>query len=138
MRFLLDTNIVSELSRNDPNPNVLSKFQQHRFAAALAAPVLHELHFGWRRLPEGARRQTGLAFIRELLNAGLEVLPYGRESALLHAEQRARLEAQGAAMSYVDGQIAAIAVHHRLTLVTRNLRDFRRFEQLRAENWFAA
>ena len=46
VKFVLDTNIFSELSKKEPNRRVLAKFQQHRFVSASCAPVQHELKFG--------------------------------------------------------------------------------------------
>ncbi len=52
------------------------------------------------------------------------------------APQRARLEKRGSPPSFVDGQIAAIAATRGMILVSRNVRDFERFEGLALENWF--
>jgi len=43
VRFILDTNIISELSKPEPNARLLKKFQLHRFVCMTYAPVLHEL-----------------------------------------------------------------------------------------------
>ena len=67
-----------------------------------------------------------------------QVLPYDNAAAEWHARERARLEKRGERPSFVDGQIAAIAVTQSLVLVTRNVRDFDRFEDLELENWFEA
>jgi tRNA(fMet)-specific endonuclease VapC len=66
----------------------------------------------------------------------LTILPYDREAALWHAEETARLAAQGRMPPFIDGQIAAIAIVNRLTLVTRNTDDFADFAGLNVENWF--
>jgi len=51
---------------------------------------------------------------------------------------RARLEKMGRRASFVDGQIAAIAVVNDAILVTRNVRDYRGFSDLVVENWLTA
>lgn len=136
LKFLLDSNVVSELSKPEPNRGVISKFQQHRFAAAMAAPVLHELRYGLLRMADGGRKRHGLALLDSLTDAGLEALPYDAAAAIRHADERARLEAKGVIAPFVDGQIAAIAAVNELVLVTRNTSDFRLFSGLRVENWF--
>ena len=56
LRFLLDTNVVSELTKAVPNTALLSALQQHEAACAISAPTLEELAFGCARLAPGARR----------------------------------------------------------------------------------
>jgi tRNA(fMet)-specific endonuclease VapC len=71
----------------------------------------------------------------DVLAPTLAVLPYDTAAAAWHATERARLEALGRSPPFVDGQIAAIARVRGLTLVTRNVRDFSRFDGLVVENW---
>lgn len=136
VKFILDTNIFSELSKPEPNPRVLKKFQQHRFVSATCAPVLHELRFGLAQLPAGKRRTQLTEFIAGLLDDGIETLAYDRTAAEIHARERAALTAKGTAPAYVDGQIAAIALTHGAAIATRNVDDFKRFPSLRVDNWF--
>ena len=74
-----------------------------------------------------------MAGLNDLLDSNILSEPVRRhpdgEAALWHAEERARLTAQGRTPSYVDGQIAAIAKTNDLTLVTRNTSDFVRFRR---------
>ena len=51
LRFLLDTNVLSEPVRPSPHPQVLPRLQEHRREIATAAPVWNELLYGWERLP---------------------------------------------------------------------------------------
>jgi predicted nucleic acid-binding protein len=67
----------------------------------------------------------------------MPVLPYDAPAAEWHACERDRLEAAGRTMPYAGGQIAAIAVVHRLTLVTANVRHFRQVEGLRVDDWLS-
>ena len=136
VRFLLDTNVFSELSKEEPNRRVLSRFHQHRLAVACCAPVLHELQFGVLRLLEGERRNKLWNFVNGLLDEGIETLPYDRKAAEIHARERAKSAAKGILWPTVDGQIAAIAVANETALVTRNMGDFRRFPGLRLADWF--
>ena len=74
--------------------------------------------------------------LRRLLEK-LDVLPFCEQSALLFAEHKAALYAQGNIIGDFDIAIAAIALTHRLTLVTNNVKDFKRIRGLKVENWAA-
>jgi tRNA(fMet)-specific endonuclease VapC len=134
--YLLDSNILSEPTKAQPNPHVLAKWERHGAEVCTASVVIHELHYGVARLPEGKRKAALAAYVQGLLNHPLSVLPYDSEAALYHAQERARLAASGQGTAYADGQIAAIAAVNGLILVSRNSADFRHFSGLRLENWF--
>ena len=137
LRYLLDSNVLSEPSRPRPDAGVQSRLQSHRHEVCTAAPILHELHFGLARMPEGARKQQLTRYLNQVLRQLPAILPYDREAALWHAGERARLTSRGRTPPYADGQIAAIAKMNDLTLITRNTDDFAGFANLRVENWFA-
>jgi len=135
LRFLLDTSIVSSPVSRIPSPPILKKLETHGHECAIAAPVWNELVYGCQRLPRGARRRGLEAYLQEVVLASFPVLAYDEAAAHWHGLERARLEALGKPAPYVDGQIAAIARVHELTLVTVNVRDFARFRDLDVEDW---
>ena len=135
MRFLLDTNVLSEPVKPQPDQAVLRKLQQWNNQLCTAAPVWNELLFGLFRLPDSKKRQGFSRYLREVLEPGLMVLPYDARAADWHAWERARLGRLGQTPAFVDGQIAAVARTHGLTLVTRNVRDFSAFEELEVVDW---
>jgi tRNA(fMet)-specific endonuclease VapC len=134
MRFLLDTNVLSEPRLPRPSRAVLSKLATFAGRVATASPCIHELVFGAERLPQSARRREVEVFVQELIHA-ITVLPYDLEAAAWHARERARLARAGRTPPFVDGQIAAIAATRGLVLVTKNLRDFRVYRGLHVEDW---
>lgn len=135
LRYLLDTNVISEPLRPSPKKSVLAALRRHEGEVAIAAIVWHELHFGVERLPEGARRRAIARYLDEVVAPTVAILPYDREAARWHASERARLAAAGKTPTFADGQIAAIARVHGLTMVTANARDFSVFAGLRVRNW---
>lgn len=135
MKYLLDTNVLSEPLRPRPDDRILSMLRRHRTEAAVAAPVWHELRFGCERLPRSRRRRQIEAYLVEVVAATLPILPYDREAAAWHATERVRLVKKGRPPPFVDGQIAAIAVVNGLTLVTSNAKDFGRFRDLDVVSW---
>ena len=134
LRFLLDTNVLSEPLKPIPQDALLRRLEEHQDEVATAAPVWHELVYGCRRLPPSRRRAMLERYLDEALG-GLIVLTYDAAAAARHAEERVRLEASGRTAPFVDGQIAAIALVHRLVLVTHNVADFRRFAGLEIADW---
>jgi tRNA(fMet)-specific endonuclease VapC len=137
-RFVLDTNIISELTKRGADRGLLARFKRYRNQACTASPVLHELHFGVEALPEGARKRFLASFLEGLLASGLEILPYDQRAAQWHAVERARLHRAGKPRPFVDGQIAAIVAVNDAVLVTRNMADFAPFHDLRVRNWFGS
>ncbi len=135
LKYLLDTNIISELMRPAPNPIVLNKVDLYKEETATASTVVHELLYGGLRLPESKRRKAFLDYINNsVLN--LPILGYDSRSAQCHAQERARLSRIGKTLAFADGQIASIASSNDLILVTNNVADFQYFENLKIENWF--
>ena len=135
MRYLLDTNVVSEPLRPKPSPSVIRRLNEIDDDAAIGAPVWHELRFGCARLPPSRRRERFEHYIDTVVLANFPVLEYDREAADWHALERARLTASGRTPPFVDGQIAAIAYVNDMILVTTNARDFQDFDGLRVEGW---
>ncbi len=135
-QFLLDTNILSEPLRPAPNPRVMESLVRSSGLTATATVVFHEMLYGCYRLPNSRKRQAIEAYLREEVEAKLLLLPYDTEAAKWHASERARLVKLGKTPSYVDGQIAAIAVVNNLVLVTNNEADYADFQGIVIENWF--
>ncbi|MCU0527877.1 MAG: type II toxin-antitoxin system VapC family toxin [Elainella sp. Prado103] len=136
VRFLLDTNVLSEPLRPQPNPTVMQRLIDQSEALSTAAVVYHEMLFGYRRLPESSKRQAIGAYLQEEVEAKLLILPYNAEAANWHAAERARLVGMGRTPSFADGQIAAITVVNDLILVTNNISDYADFQNLQLQNWF--
>ena len=135
MRYLLDTNIVSEPLRPRPDAEVLRRLREHDGEIAIPALVWHELRFGCCRLPQSRRREVIERYVEEVVLERFEVVDYDRRAADWHARERARLAAVGTTPPVVDGQIAAIAAVNGLTLVTANTSDFAAFDDLDIERW---
>lgn len=136
LRFLLDTNTLSEPRKKNPNAAVLEKLKQHDGVIAIASVVWHEIWFGCQRLPLSRRRQEIEHYLSNIVQPTMPILAYETKSAQWHADERARLSSIGQSPPFVDGQIAAIAVINNLTLVTRNTTDFENFSDLHLENWY--
>lgn len=135
LKYLLDTNIVSEPLRPKPQHGVVRKLRRHEDEVAISSVVWHELRFGVERLPASRRRDVILRYLDEVVAATMPILDYDRAAAEWHAKERARLAARGETPPFADGQIAAIAQVNGLTLVTFSDADFRQFPGLRVLSW---
>ncbi len=135
LKYLLDTNTVSEPLRPSPSRAVLRGLASHEGETAIASIVWHELLFGCVRLPKSRRREAIERYLADVVLASFPILDYERTAAEWHARERVRLEAAGKTPPFIDGQIAAIACVHDLVLVTSNKVDFRGFKGLRVESW---
>jgi tRNA(fMet)-specific endonuclease VapC len=137
IKYLLDTNILSELSKDKPDINVAKCVEQFGDQCVTAALVMHEINYGVLRLPESKLKKNLQIFMKQLKVYKFQVLPYDNMAAHLHATERARLSSRGLTPAFVDGQIAAIASINNLSLVTRNTKDFKNYDNLPIENWFS-
>ncbi len=135
LKYLLDTNVVSEPLRPKPQHGVIRKLSRHEDEIAIPSVVWHELRFGAERLPPSRRRDVIIQYLDDVILPTMPILDYDRAAAEWHAKERARLVSRGETPSFADGQIAAIAHVNDLTLVTFNDADFRRFAELRVVSW---
>ncbi|MDH4065913.1 MAG: type II toxin-antitoxin system VapC family toxin [Acidobacteriota bacterium] len=123
MKYLVDANILSEPTRPAPDVRVITWLRTHESDIVVDPIVLGELRFGILLLPRGKKR----AALERWFDAGvarLHCLPWEAETGLRWAELLARLRASGKAMPVKDSLIAATALHHDLTVATRNRADF--------------
>lgn len=134
-RYLIDTNILSEPLKPQPNPRVMERWQEHNDEIAIASVTWHEICYGCWRLPVSRRREQIEAYLQEV-QAAFPILPYDLAAAAWHAEERARLTTLGQIPAFADGQITSVAYANNLILVTNNLADFVNFRGVQIENWF--
>lgn len=131
---ILDTNTISYYFRGVPE--VVKQLQQHA-PTDLGIPsiVEYELRYGLLRLPAKAA-QPRLAALNVLLQP-MQRLAFDAECSVIATQIRSKLETQGQPIGPHDLLIAATALRHQGTLVTRNLREFSRIPKLRCINWHA-
>lgn len=125
--FLLDTNCISELVRNRPEPRVLEWMEAaDESLLYLSVLTLGEIRKGVAGLPQG-KRQTQLEMWLELdLQARFSgrILPIDALIADRWGLMAAEAKRKGWALSAIDGLLAATALQHNLTIVSRNISDF--------------
>ena len=137
--YLLDSNIVSEIIKREPDFNVLKKLVEHSSDCAICAPVWEELMFGVKILPQGLNRQRLEDFLVNDVHMNFPIKNYTEKAALIHAELRAALKKKGKPTQKTDSLIASIALANHMVLVTRNTKHFEAIQEvsdLQMENWF--
>ena len=135
--FLVDTNVLSELMRTDPAPQVSKWFANHHEHKVFLSRISQaEILTGIAVLPEG-KRQNALADSAEFLlenDMPDRCLVFGAAAAKHYAIIYANRRRMGRPISTQDAQIAAIALAEDLTLLTRNTQDFEGIEGLSVVN----
>ncbi|MBU3693375.1 MAG: type II toxin-antitoxin system VapC family toxin [Rhodocyclaceae bacterium] len=124
MSYLLDTNVLSELRRSEPQPAVVDWIASRKSASLyLSTLTLGEIRRGIDRLPESRRRMALEEWLEQELPQFFSerVLPV--DAAVADRWGR-MLASAGRPVPVIDSLLAATAVEHDLVLVTRNLRDF--------------
>jgi predicted nucleic acid-binding protein len=125
--IVLDTNVVSELLRATPSPELSGWLDRLPSSAAyITAITAGELHYGAVRLPAGRRRDRLVEQIDDVVRSGFahRVLVLDTVAARHGAECRAERAAMGRPVHDSDAQIAGICRSRGAALATRNVRDF--------------
>jgi predicted nucleic acid-binding protein len=136
--ILLDTNIIFELARAQPNPAVLAWLDNRALGSVWISSIsVMELHFGLQLLDAGRRRAELSAAVMRLTEAtfGDRIAVFDAEAAEIAGRLAAIRRRKGSTVDHRDMQIAGIALARHATLVTRNTRDFSGLELDMANPW---
>lgn len=123
--ILLDTNVLSELTKPRPAVQVVEWLDENEPRLALPTIAVAELRYGIERLPEGRRKQSLLRFWVETKRrfAG-RIFPFDVRAAETYGVIIAAAERRGRTVKVGDGQIAAIALVEKMKVATRDMDDF--------------
>lgn len=130
MRYLLDTNIVSDLVRNPQGKIAEHIFKVGEAQVCTSVIVAAELRYGAEK-----KKSARLSAQLEAVLGALQVLPLEKPADAAYGSVRARLEQVGEPIGANDLLLAAQAIALDCILVTDNVREFARVKQLRIENW---
>ncbi len=123
--FLLDTNVLSELTRDEPSSCVIEFLADHD-DLWLSSIVIHELEYGLRLLPAGRRQAHLTAVVSSLISIYEDrILALDRIGAECATRFRAQASRSGRTLDLGDALIAGTARANDLTVATRNVADFR-------------
>ena len=123
--YILDTNVISEVTRKHPDPRVSAFISAQKKQLWLSPIVLHELEFGLQLLPEGKRRFDLHSLLSEFVSEYEDrILPLARKESEWAARFRAQARKSGRVLDLGDALIAGTAKTHNLSVATRNIGDF--------------
>jgi toxin FitB len=123
MKYLVDANVLSEPTKPDPDVRVVEWLRRHEREVAVDPIIIGEIRFGIHLLPNGARKRK----LEKWFDAGIsrvQCIPFQAETGMRWARLLAELRAAGRSMPVKDSLIAATALTHAMTVVTRNTDDF--------------
>jgi predicted nucleic acid-binding protein len=127
MSYLLDTCAISEFTKRQPEPKMVQWLASaDELSLYLSVITVGEIRKGIARLPDSQRKQALTHWLEvDLVQRFSErLLPLDANTLFVWGNLTARLEQDGLVMPAVDALIAATALQHDLTLVTRNQSDF--------------
>lgn len=125
--ILLDTNVLSALMRDPPDPAVIVWLdRQNSDEIWTTAVTVFEVRFGLARMSEGRKRRDLQVAFEGLLREDLagRIAPFDRAAADAAGQLAARREAAGRPVDVRDTLIAGIALHRRANVATRNIRHY--------------
>ncbi|MGA9306146.1 MAG: type II toxin-antitoxin system VapC family toxin [Candidatus Sulfotelmatobacter sp.] len=127
MSYLLDTNCISEPTRDRPEPRVLSWLDAvDESQLYLSVLTLGEIRKGANALPESRRRSQLEVWLERQVKVRFSgrILPISDDIAERWGWLAAEAKIRGRSLPVIDGLLAATALHHNLVLVSRNITDF--------------
>lgn len=125
IQYILDTNVVCEATAKEPDSGVVRWLDSHSEQCCLSCITIGEIGKGIFRLPEGKRKRFLAQWIDDLENDFSDRI-YILDATVLKVWGKlyGKYEAKGFTMDVMDSMIAATALVHQLTVITRNTRDF--------------
>lgn len=124
--FLLDTCVISELPKKSPNQGLVNwVLAQNNSTLFISSITLGEIQKGITKLPDSAKKQDLQTWLDLEVRKRFEgkVIAISVNEALQWGGSQGMTELKGRPMPILDGMIAATAIFHNMTLVTRNVKD---------------
>lgn len=133
-RYLADTNVLSEVLKKRPHPQVMSRLAKLSPSSLFASEITRlELRFGTELHPQGEKLW---AQVEARILPLATWLGFDQSSSIRTADLLASMQKAGTPIGPWDTCLAGTALAHGLTMVTRNVSHFERVPGLQVENWF--
>lgn len=122
----------------EPNINVLNLYKKRQNLCSISSITWQELNYGFTKMKEGHKKDYIEDFLLKVRNK-FEIIDYDSFAAKICGEILAKSEKKGIPLPYYDAQIAATSIATNMILVSRNVKDFEKMQNvctLNFENWF--
>jgi len=138
LKYLVDTNIISEIIAKKPNQQVIDFLNNINTSDIyLSAITVGEIKYGINRLSQSKRKTQLLAWFEQLLlKYQYNIIDIDISVMAIWADISSSLKSNGISLSIMDSLIASSALYHDMTLVTRNTKDFQYIANLNIINPF--
>lgn len=126
MNYLLDTCVISELIKKQPNPKVVQWISNIEEAGLFVSVItIGELHRGIEKLPESKKKKRLHKWVTYDLKQRFEnkIIDFDLQTATIWGKIQANSELLGQTLPAIDALIAATGISHDLIVVTRNTKD---------------
>jgi len=136
--YLLDTNIISQVTKPEPDENLMKNLELHSGTCAISSITWFELLNGVALLPESKKKTKLNSFLHDYVKPSFPIIPYDDHAAAINTDITGRLIPKGCPTPILDTQITSIAIANNMILVTDNEKDFEIFTKrcsLMMENW---
>lgn len=131
MTYLLDTNVCIKLLNNSSSA-IVNELKRHEPEEIYLSTIVHlELYYGAYK---SQRKEQNLAKLQRFISQ-FNTLFFDEQSAKIAGAIRSNLSSQGIPIGPYDLQIAAIAIVNDLILITHNVKEFSRIENLKYQDW---
>jgi toxin FitB len=125
MTYLVDANVLSEATKESPDPKVVAWLRTNEANLMVDAVIIGELRMGVLALPKSRKREKLEKWFEALVDT-IDCLPWDADVSRRWDELVVELRRKGETVPLLDGMIAATALQHDLTVATRNIRDFKK------------
>jgi predicted nucleic acid-binding protein len=126
MKYLLDTCVLSELIKKEPNQKVVKWVSQNEESDLfISVLTIGEIHKGIEKLSESKKKEKLHQWVNYDLKERFKsrIIDFDLETATVWGKTQAHSELSGKGMPAIDGQIVATGISYDLTVVTRNTKD---------------
>ena len=136
--YLLDTNILSQVTKPEPSEKLITNLELHSGTCVISCITWYELMNGIELLDEGSKKDKLRTFLTDYVQAAFPIIPYDIHAASINADITSRLLSLGKPTPILATQIASIAIANNLILVTNNTQEYKLFTEhfnLMLEDW---
>jgi len=134
--YLFDTDVLSNIVKKSPSPFLIEKLGKTSPSMQFTSAInMGEIYYGAHKTSHGDKI---IRAFEERVFPLITILPFDDGAAKVYGSLKAKLEKKGIIKSEPDLRIASIAIQHKLTLITGNIKHFKHIPGLEVENWIIA